>query len=142
VVRAEAVLLTVAVQAQQQINQVVHHWVVQDLVIEVEIVNIAPQALTYGVVVEVVLELKGLMQDHFLAHHKALQVGLAESTPLMAHRCIGQVVVVVALGTEVVVVMAAMVVVVVVQEVLAVQEVLDLIMVLTDKINPAEPQIP
>jgi hypothetical protein len=111
------------------------------LVIEVEIVNIVHLEVTYGVEAEVVPELKAATQGLYWVHHRVLQAELAESTPLTAHRCIGQEVVVVALGTEVVAAMAVMVVEVVVPEVLVDREVLDSIMVLTDKINPPEPQV-
>jgi hypothetical protein len=105
------------------------------LVIEVEIVNIVPLALTYGVAEVVALGLKAAMQDHFSVHHRALQVELAEPIALTAQTGTGQGVAEAALGAEVVVAMAVMVVVVVAQAVLAALVVLDLMPVLTDKIS-------
>ena len=112
------------------------------MVIEVEIVNIVLLEVTYGVVEEVVPELQAATQDHILAHHKALQVELEESTLLTAHRCIGLGVAEVVLGMEVVAAMAVMVAEVAVPEVLVDREVLDSIMELAGKINPHKQLVP
>jgi EamA domain-containing membrane protein RarD len=77
---ARVVALQIIIQEHQAVRRInqTNHREAKDLVIEVGGVNIVPLALTYGAAAEVVQVLKGLTQDHILAHHKALQVELEE----------------------------------------------------------------
>jgi hypothetical protein len=140
--RVVVVLPTAEAQAVLQINQVANHKAAQDLVIVAETVSIVPLEVTYGAVVVAVLVLKAVMHSHSLAHRKVLRAEQVELIVSTGHHCIGQVVVVVVLGTEVVGAMAVMVVAVVALAVLAAQEHLELTAVVTDRISPHKQLVP